>query len=260
MLRDFGRLFRYRELLYVWTMREVRVRYKQSALGAAWAILQPVSLMVVFSVIFTYFMKVPTGNVPYPIFSYSALLPWTFLVASISLAVSSLTQNMNLVTKIAFPREILPFAVVATALIDLLVGSIVFMVMLGLYRMPISPVFLALPLLLFLQILLTLGIVLIASAVNVFFRDVRFIVPLGLQIWMYATPVIYPLSLVPARFRTIYLLNPMADLIESYRAVTLYGELPNPAYVALAAVTSIVIFGFGYWYFKRVEWMFADLI
>jgi len=260
MLNDLRQLYRYRELLYVWTMREIRVRYKQSALGAAWAILQPVSLMLAFSVIFTAFVKIPTGNVPYPVFSYSALLPWTFFVGSIGLAVSSLTQNMNLVTKIYFPREVLPIAIVAAAMVDFLVGALVFLVMLVFYRVPVNVTFAVLPVLVALQVLLTLGIVLVASAMNVFFRDIRFVIPLALQLWMYVTPIIYPITLVPARFRTLYLLNPMTDIIESYRDVTLYGKLPNPEYVAFATVTSIVVFCLGYWYFKWVEWKFADLI
>lgn len=260
MLNDVAVLYRHRELLIVWTMREIRIRYKQSALGAAWAVLQPLSLMVVFSVIFTYFVKVPTSNVPYPVFSYSALLPWTFFVASIGLAVSCLTQNMNLVTKIYFPREVLPLAVVAAALADFLVGALVFVAMLLVYHVPLGPTLVLVPVLLVIQVLLTLGIALFASAVNVFFRDVRFVVPLALQLWMYATPIIYPASVVPQRFRTIYMLNPMAGLIESYRAVSLYGRLPRFGDLAPAVVVSVVALVLGYLYFKRVEWQFADVI
>lgn len=260
MLSDFRQCYKYRELFYVWTLREIQVRYKQSVLGAAWAVLQPLSLMVVFSVIFSIFVKVPTGNIPYPVFSYTALLPWTFLTVSISSSVSSLTQNVELVTKVYFPREILPCAVVASSLVDFMIGAVIFVAMLALYHVSASTTFLFLPVLLALQVVLMLGVALIASAVNVFYRDVRFVIPLVLQLWMYATPIIYPLSLVPERYRALYMMNPMADLIESYRAVTLNGQLPDLTYFVSAAIMSLLIFILGYRYFKQVEWKFADII
>ena len=260
MLDHIRVLYRHRELLLVWTAREIRVRYKQSLFGGAWAVLQPLSLMLVFSVIFTNFVKIPTDGVPYPIFSYSALLPWTFFATSISFAVPALTQNMNLVTKIYFPKEILPVAAVAAAFVDFLVASLVFVAMLLFYRIPFGGPLLLVPLLVAIQVVLTLGIVLFASAVNVFYRDVRFVVPLGLQLWMYATPIIYPASLVPERFRGLYMLNPMADLMEAYRATTLQGALPNWGYVGMATILSIAVFVLGYVYFKRVEGRFADII
>ena len=260
MLQHIRRLYQYRELLLIWIAREVKVRYKQSLLGGAWAMLQPLSLMVVFSVIFTNFVKIPSDGVPYPVFSYSALLPWTFFATSVSFAVTALTQNMNLVTKIYFPREILPAAAVAAAFVDFLVASIVFVAMLLFYRMPLGAPLLLVPLLVAIQVLLTLGIVLFASAVNVFYRDVRFVVPLGLQIWMYATPIIYPVSVIPERLRGLYMLNPMADLMEAYRATTLRGALPDLGYLGNAAILSILVFVLGYLYFKRVEGRFADII
>ncbi len=260
MVNHIRVLFRYRELLLIWIVREIKVRYKQSLLGGAWAMLQPLSLMVVFSVIFTNFVKMPTDGMPYPVFSYSALLPWTFFATAVSFGVPALTQNMNLVTKIYFPREILPAAAVAAAFVDFLVASVVFVAMLLFYRMPLGAPLLLLPLLVAIQVLLTLGIVLFASAVNVFYRDVRFIVPLGLQLWMYATPIIYPVSVVPERLRGIYMLNPMAVLMEAYRATTLRAALPDLGYVGSACITSILVFALGYLYFKRVEGRFADII
>ena len=253
-------LIQFRELLYIWALRELKVRYKQSLLGAAWAVLQPLSLMIVFSVIFTSFVKIPTNGVPYPIFSYSALMPWTFFLTSITMAVSSLTQNINLVTKIYFPREVLPLAIVGAAFIDFLVGALVLVSMMLFYRVPITWSLVLFPIIVIVQIALTVGIALLVSAVNVFYRDARFLVSLGLQLWMYATPIIYPLSVVPERFRGIYLLNPMAGLIESYRAVILHGEPPNFGYLAMAAVISAVVLVLGYRYFKHVEWQFADVI
>jgi lipopolysaccharide transport system permease protein len=244
----------------MWTFRDIKVRYKQSVLGAGWAILQPLSLMLIFSVVFTYFVKVPTGGIPYPVFSYSALLPWTFFASSIGFAVPSLVQNMNLVTKIYFPREILPISAVGAGLVDFAIASLVFIGMMLFYGLPITAKLLLLPVLLAIQILLTLGVVLIASGVNVFYRDVRFVVPLVVQMWMYVTPVVYPVTAVPERFRGLYMLNPMAGLIQSYRAITLLGTWPNWGYLGFAAGISIVVFAVGYWYFKHVEWQFADLI
>lgn len=253
-------LWRYRGLLLTWTQRNIKVRYKQSLLGAAWAILQPFSTMVIFSVIFTYFVRVSTEGIPYPIFSYTALLPWTFFASSISLGVPSVVNNMNLVTKIYFPREIFPIAAVAASFVDFLVASVVFLGMMVFYRVPLRVTALLVPLLLAIQIVLTLGVVLLASAVNVRYRDVRFVVPLGVQLWMYATPIIYPVSLVPERWRTLYMLNPMAGLIEGYRAVILRGEWPQWECVGLAAVISVGLFLAGYWAFKRLEMAFADII
>ena len=208
-------LYQYRGLLWMWTFREVKVRYKQSLLGGAWAVLQPLSLMLIFTAIFGYFVKVPTDGVPYPIFSYSALLPWTFLATSISFAVPSMLNNMNLVTKIYFPREILPMASIGAAFLDYAIAFVLFVILMLAYQIPLRATLLLLPLLLVIQIILTLGISLIASAVIVFYRDVRFVVPLALQLWMYLSPVIYPVSSVPENWQALYMLNPMATLIDS---------------------------------------------
>jgi lipopolysaccharide transport system permease protein len=260
MIQNMQTLISYRELLLMWTVRDIKVRYKQSILGGAWAILQPLSLMVMFSVIFTYFVKIDTGDIPYPIFSYTALLPWMFLTSSVNFAVPSLVQNMNLVKKIYFPREIFPLSSVAASFVDLLIASVVYIGMFIYYQIPFHTTIFLVPLLLVIQILLTLGIVLFSSALNVFYRDIRFVVPLGIQLWLYASPIIYPLSQVPESLRPIYLLNPMAGLIEAYRDVTIRGVMPDWNYLAIAAVVSIVIFIIGYLYFKHVEWQFADII
>lgn len=257
---ELGKLYQYRDLLRLWTARHIRVRYKQSLLGGAWAVLQPLSLTLVFSVVFTYIVRVPTDGTPYPIFVYSALLPWTFLASSISLAVSSIVQDMNLVTKIYFPREILPTAVVLAGLVDLAIGALILLVMMLFYSIPITAKLVLLPALVVLQTTLIIGIALIVAALNVFYRDFRFVVPLGIQLWLYATPIIYPLSLVPERIQSLYMMNPMAGLIESYRSVLLYDQWPNWDHLLSAAVVSVVLLLVGYWFFKRVESAFADII
>ena len=260
MIEHIRVLAKYRELLWVWVLRGIKVRYKQSLLGGAWAVLQPLLLTVIFSIVFTYLVRVSTDGIPYPIFSYSGLLLWTFFATSINLAASSLVQNMNLVTKIYFPREIIPIAVVAGSFFDLLVASAVFIGMMVFYKVPLTLTILILPVIIAPMMLLTMGIAMITASVNVFYRDVRFVVPLMLQVWMYATPIIYPISVVPDSFQKYYIVNPIAGLIDSFRAITIRGQWPNWTFLLVAVVMSIVIFGIGYMYIKRVEWQFADLI
>jgi homopolymeric O-antigen transport system permease protein len=258
--KQIKELYHNRELLWMWTLREVRVRYKQSVLGTMWALLQPLALAAMFTLVFSYVVRVPTDGIPYPVFSYTALLPWSFLSTSISFGVPSLVNNMNLVTKVYFPREVLPLAAIAAAGVDFLVGSMAFIGMLLLYRMPVHPAIVLLPLLLLIQIVLTFGLVLAGSAAIVFFRDVRFVMPLALQLWLYASPVIYPSSLVPSRFLGLYYLNPMVGLLEGYRDILLYARWPEPGPLLLAALVAVVICLGSYWVFKRLEPRFADLI
>ena len=260
MLSYIKELLRYRELLWSWVVRNIKVRYKQSLLGIAWAILQPLSATIIMVVVFSRFVHVSTDGVPHPIFYYSALLPWTFSATSITFGTGCLVSNMNLVTKIYFPREILPISAVLASFVDFLIATVIFVAMLVFYRVPVSPSWAWVPAILLIQILLTIGIVLLASALNVFYRDIRFVVPLGMQLWMYLTPVIYPLSMVPERFRALYMLNPMAGLIDSYRRVVLYAQQPNVTYLLMALVISVFVFLVAYMYFKRTEVVFADII
>jgi lipopolysaccharide transport system permease protein len=258
--KQLKNLYIYRDLLRMWTLREVKVRYKQSALGAAWAVLQPLSLTVIFTVVFSYFARVPTENFPYPVYAYSALLPWTLFSSAISFAVPSLVTNMTLVTKIYFPKEILPLASIGAALLDYLVAILVFIGMLAYYHLPVYSTIGWFPILLLVQILLMIGVSLIASAINVFYRDIRFVIPLALQVWMYASPVIYPTSMVPERYRWIYSLNPMAGIIDGYRNITLKGESPFNSEFLLAAAISLLLALVGYLLFKKYEPEFADII
>ncbi len=260
LIADFKNLYHYRETLTMWTFREIRVRYKQSFLGVAWAILQPLLLMLIFTTVFSIMARFPTDGIPYPIFSYTALLPWTLFATSISFGVPSLINNMGLVTKTYFPREILPMAVVGAALFDFLIASSIFVVMLIIYQIPVTIHILWLPVFLVVQIFLMLGISLLGSALTVFYRDVRFIVPLLVQLWLYATPIIYPVALVPERFQTLYMLNPMAGIVESYRQVILHGTSPNPMHLGLAALVAVVLFIFSYRIFKTLELSFNDII
>lgn len=260
MQRNLKLLWRHRELLWVWTAREVRVRYKQSLLGIGWAILQPLIFTLMFTAVFSLVVRVPTDGIPYPVFSFTAMLPWTLLATSVNFGVASLVSNMNLVTKIYFPREVLPLAAVAAAGVDFLVASGLYALMLFWYRIPLHPVALLVPLLLIVQMALILGVVLFGAGALVFYRDIRFLVPLGLQLWLYASPVIYPTSLIPERWQWLYRLNPMVGLLESYRAVLLHGQWPSMSLLAPAVVISLTLLLTGYTWFKRVEPAFADLI
>ncbi len=253
-------LYRYRDLLWLWTVREIRVRYKQSLLGVGWAILQPLALTLVFTLVFSRIMQVDTGGLPYPIFAYSALVPWTFFATSLSFGIPSLVNNLSLVSKIYFPREILPIANVGAALLDFALAALVFAGMLLVYQIPITIYVIWVVPLLCIQISLTVGVILLGSAAIVFFRDVRFVIPLLVQIWMYASPVIYPTDLIPPAYRPLYFLNPMAGIIDGYRRVLVMGEPPNMYALLIATVTSAALLILGYFIFKRSEPLFADLI
>ncbi len=253
-------LSHYRYLLWQWTAREVRVRYKQSLLGAGWAILQPLALTAIFTLVFSRLVRVDTGTTPYPVFAYVALVPWTFFTTALTMGIPSLVNNMNLVTKIYFPREILPLGTILAALLDLAVSGVVLAAMLGVYRMPFTAAVLWVIPLLAVQLVFTVGVTLAGSATIVFFRDVRFVVPLLLQVWMYATPVIYPIDLVPEGMRALYWLNPMAGIIDGYRRVLILGQAPDPAGMGTAVAVSIVLLLCGYLLFKRLEPHFADVI
>jgi lipopolysaccharide transport system permease protein len=260
MLTNIRNLWKHRELLWVWTAREVRVRYKQSLLGVGWAILQPLAFTLMFTLVFSFVVQVPTDGIPYPIFSFTAMLPWTMFATAINFGVSSLVGNMNLVTKIYFPREVLPLAAIAAAFVDFLVASLIYIVMLLWYRMPIYPTALLLPVLVAVQLALTIGVVLLGAAGLVFYRDIRFLVPLGLQLWLYASPVIYPASMIPAQWQWLYQLNPMVGILEGYRAILLHGQWPPTSSLATATVISVAVLLAGYAWFKRAEPAFADLI
>lgn len=243
-----------------WTSRNIRARYQQSVLGWFWAVIQPLSQVLIFTIVFTLFVPIDTGDTPYVLFSYVAIVPWTLLAASLPDMANSLVDNMTLVTKIYFPREVLPIAAMLARLMDFFVAAVLVIFLMLYYHMPSNPVgWLFIPIILAVELVLILGLGLLCAALNVFFRDVRSLIVLGLQIWFYASPIIYPVSLVPEKLRPFYYLNPMAGIISSYRAVLLEGQMPGP-YLGVAALISLVVFIAGYWFFKRVEFQFADIV
>jgi lipopolysaccharide transport system permease protein len=248
------------QLFIQFTKREFLARYKQSFIGIGWAIIQPLFMMVIFTVIFGRFAKIPSDGIPYPIFSYAALLPWALFSTSITAGVNSLVSNISLVTKVYFPRELLPFASIATAFLDFLIAGVIFCGLLLWYRIHLTMnAFLFIPLIL-LQLTLIVVIVLVLSVWNIRYRDVRHGLPFLIQCWMYASPIVYPLSVIPEKWKTLYLLNPMAGLIDSYRLVMLQGQNIHVQNIMPALFFVVIGLPLSYFYFKSAERQFADII
>ncbi len=253
-------LFHSRDLLREWTSRNISARYQQSVLGWFWAIIQPTAQVAIYTIVFTIIVRVDTEKIPYVIFSYLAMVPWTLLATSLTDMSNSLVDNMTLVNKIYFPREVLPVAALLARLMDFAVAAILVVVLMIVYQIRVFPLgLLFVPVILAIQLILMLGIGLATAAANVFVRDIRSLMLLGLQIWFYASPVIYPATAVPEYLRPYYYLNPMTGIIEAYRDVLLRSQLPG-SYLLPSVVISIIVFVIGYWFFKRVEFQFADIV
>jgi lipopolysaccharide transport system permease protein len=251
---------RYADLLGALTVHRINVRYKQSALGPAWAIVQPLAMMLVFTVVFSTIAPVPTGGYPFPIFAYAGLLPWSALAAAVASGSTSLVTHSALVTRVYFPREILPMTYVASALFDLAIASSVLGVMLVFYRVALTAaIFWTIPVLLVLAAL-ALAVSLALCAIHARFRDIGVAMPLLLQVWMFSSPVIYPLDAIPAAWRPLYTLNPMAGIVDGFRRAVLQGLPPDPA--ALGASAAIVAVGLpaAYLWFKHVDATLADIV
>lgn len=257
---DLRAVWQYRELLYFLIWRDVKVRYKQTVIGAGWAILQPLMTMAIFTVVFGNFAKIPSDGLPYPLFAYTALLPWTYFAQAISRSGTSLVSSTNLISKIYFPRLIIPIASVATPVVDFLLSFVILLGLMGWFSVTPTWGVLALPLLLFLALLTALAVGLFLSALNVRYRDVGHTIPFLVQFWMYASPVAYPVSLVPERWRLLYSLNPMAGVIEGFRWALLGKESPDFGVMAASASVVLVLLIGGIVYFKQMERTFADVI
>jgi lipopolysaccharide transport system permease protein len=249
----------YWDLLLTLSVHRIKVRYKQSALGLAWALIQPLALMLIYTLVFSIFAKVKTPGVPYPIFAYAALLPWTFFSTGLTSATNGLVSNTQLVTKVYFPREILPLSYIIAALVDLAVASVVMVGMMAYYHVALTAqVVWVVPVTLILTMLLT-SASLVLSGLQVKFRDIGMAMPLLLQLWMFASPVVYPLDQVPARFRDLYMLNPMVGVIQNFRAALL-GQALEPRSLLISAIVALVLLPASYVYFKHVEATVADVI
>jgi lipopolysaccharide transport system permease protein len=256
-LREF---WHHRDLTMSFTTRDIKARYKQTVLGVAWAILQPFSLMVVFTVVFSRFARVPSDGVPYPIFSYAGLIFWSFFSKTVLGGTIAIVANANLIRKIYFPRETLLVSVILSGLLDLGVSGVIFAGFLIYYHVPIAITALWVPVLLVLQTLFALAVIFLTAPMHVNFRDVGHGIPLLVQIWMFATPVAYPMSVVPESVRMLYSLNPMAPIIDGYRRTILHGIGPDPGPLLFSAVVTMVLLVAGFAAFKHAERTFADVI
>jgi lipopolysaccharide transport system permease protein len=258
---NLGDLWRYRELVYFMTLRDIKVRYKQAVLGIAWALIQPLLTMVVFNVIFGNLAKMPTdGGIPYPLFSMAAILPWQLFANALQRSTLSLSTNSNLLTKIYFPRLIIPVSAVLAALVDFCFALLVLAGMMVYYRAWPTINILWLPLLILLTLLTALAVGLWLSALNVQYRDVQHMVPFLVQVWMYASPVVYSTSLIPQGiWRYVYGLNPLTGVINGFRWVLLGGQPPDLMFLISVAVVIVLLIS-GLFYFRRMERNFADLV
>lgn len=257
---NLGDLWRYRELVFFLTWRDISVRYKQTVLGAAWAILQPFFTMVVFSVFFGLLAKVPSDGLPYPVWNFCALIPWQLFAYSLAESGNSLVANQNLITKVYFPRVVIPIAATLGGLLDFVIAFVVLIVMMLFYHLSPTSAIWTLPLFILLAIITALGAGLWLSALNVEYRDVRYTITFLIQFWMFLTPIAYPSSIVPAQFRILYGLNPMAGVVEGFRWALLgNGQAPG-LMTAVSVVIAIALFFSGLAYFRRMERSFADKV
>ena len=256
---DFHELWNYRELLTSFTMRDIRIRYKQTALGFAWAIIQPLFMMIIFTVIFGGFAKIPSDGVPYPLFSFAALLPWMLFSEGLTRSTMSMVANSNIMTKVYFPRLIMPISGILSPLVDFVVSLAILVVMMAYYGFVPTWNVIFLPFFVLLALATSLGVGLWLSALNVKYRDFQYTVPFLIQIWMYASPVVYPASMIPESIRYLYGLNPMVGVIEGFRWALLGTDIPG-SIILVSVVVVMVLLVSGMFYFRWMEQYYADIV
>lgn len=257
---NLAELWQFRELIYFFVWRDIKIRYKQTAIGAAWALFQPLMTMVVFSLFFGRLAKIPSGGLPYPIFYLSALLPWTYFAGALQNATNSVVEQQRVITKVYFPRLVLPLSAVASGLLDFAIGFVVFLGMMPFYHVSPGRAIFLFPVFLLLAVATALGAGLWLSALNALYRDVRYVLPFLVQFWMFVSPVAYPTALVPARWRWVYGLNPMAGVIEGFRwSLTGSGQAPSLLLAVSAGVVILVLIG-GMFFFRKMEATIADVV
>ena len=255
----FAPFLSHKYLLFQLTQREIKARYKQSIVGYAWVILNPLAQLLVYTFVFSVVLRFPQQNIPYSLFVFAGLLPWNLFQGSIIAATQSLVENSALLRKVVFPREIIPYSIITAKTIDFFVASVIFVVMMMLYRVPITLAVIAVIPLFLTQIILIAGISLFLATCNLFYRDIQYLASLVLMLWMYMSPVVYPLSLVPQKYAVIYQLNPMVGIIEGYRSALFATEFNIPL-ISWSIVSSILIFITSYLFFKSSEKVFADIV
>lgn len=257
---DLRDLWRYRELLYFLVWRDIKVRYKQTILGASWAVIQPLLTMVVFSLFFGRLARIPSDGLPYPLFSFAALVPWTFFANGLAHSANSLVASQNLITKVYFPRSAIPIATVLSGLVDFAIAFVVLIGMVLAYGVAVTVNVLWIVPLLVLAMITSLGVGLWLSALNVLYRDVRFIVPFLVQVWLFATPIAYPSSLLDEPWRTVYALNPMVGVVEGFRWALLNAATAPGPMIGVSTAAAVTLLVTGGYYFRRMERTFADVV
>jgi lipopolysaccharide transport system permease protein len=260
MTRHLTRLHAYRGLLWNLALAEMKARHRQTALGMVWALVQPVSMMLVMTAVFSVFVKLPLENAPYALFAYIGVLTWLLFANTLSNGLSSIVANMNLVTKASFPREVIPLSKLVVGGFDFLVGLLLLVGLMVVFHVPFSTALLMVPAIVVIQILLIIGVLLFCSALYVLYRDIGALLPLVLQLGMLLSPVVYPVNAIPKEYQAIYMLNPMATLIEAYRSAILFAAVPALPSLVVAFVVALAVCGGGYQYFKSVERRFADVM
>jgi lipopolysaccharide transport system permease protein len=256
---NISELWHYRELLYFFVWRDVKIRYKQTALGFAWAIIQPLFMMVIFTLFFGGLAKVPSDGIPYPLFSFAALIPWTLFAEGLTRSTTSMVSNANILTKVYFPRLIMPVSGILSPLVDFVIAFVILIIMMAYYGYVPTIAILLLPAFILLAILTSLAVGLWLSALNVKYRDFQYTIPFLIQLWLFASPVVYSSSLIPEQFRLLYGLNPMAGVIEGFRWALLGTNPPEVMILVSIGVVVLLLIG-GLFYFKKMEQYFADVV
>ncbi|OPX94105.1 MAG: Teichoic acid translocation permease protein TagG [Syntrophorhabdus sp. PtaB.Bin027] len=256
---NFRELWQYHELLYFFTWRDVKIRYKQTALGFLWAIIQPLFMMVIFTLFFGNLAKIPSEGIPYPLFNFAALLPWTLFAEGLLRSTTSMVSNANIMTKVYFPRLIMPISGILSPLVDFAVAFVILLLMMAFFGFLPTIAIVLLPAFILLAVLTSLSVGLWLSALNVKYRDFQYTIPFLIQIWLFASPVVYPSSMLPEQFRLLYGLNPMAGVIEGFRWALL-GTNPPEAMIMVSVGVVILLLVGGLFYFKRMEQYFADVV
>ena len=256
---NFTELWHYRELLYSFVKRDVKIRYKQTALGFLWAIIQPLFLMVVFTLFFGNLAKVPSEGIPYPLFSFAALIPWTLFAEGITRSTTSMVSNANIMTKVYFPRLIMPLSGILSPLVDFAIAFVILILMMAYYGFVPTIAIVLLPAFILLALLSSLAVGLWLSALNVKYRDFQYTIPFLIQLWLFASPVVYPASMLPQSWQYVYALNPMVGVIEGFRWALLGTNPPESMILVSVGVVILLLVG-GLFYFKRMEQYFADVV
>ncbi len=256
---NLGELWYYRELLYFLTLRDIKVRYKQTMMGVVWVIIQPLTTVLIFTLVFNRFVRLETGSLPYPLFALSGLLLWLFFANAVTNSTHSLVSNANLITKVYFPRMFIPTASVGAGLVDLAVAFLLLIVLCIYYGTPFTSNILLLPLFILLMALLALGVGLLSAALTVKYRDLRHALPFIIQLWMFASPVIYPMTIVPQKWKLLFMINPVAGIVEGFRASLTGGRL-DWMHISVSAAITLLVLAVAVYVFRGLEDTFADVV